>query len=183
MVRKTPPRLDTEGLYQKAVKLLARRSRSEAELRHLLSPSATPDALAPALERLRQHGYLDDRRFAASLALYARDTEKFGRQRAARELRRRGVADPLADKVLAEVYPARAEAGLLRAWLAKKRQTAPHDPRTAARLYRRLRLAGFAPGSIFAALRSWRLDPEWLDALAEGEENSPLDDEAAEPDI
>ncbi len=177
-VRRAPPKsppapLDREALYQKAVRLLARRSRSEAELRRLLGHSAAPGALEPALARLRELGYLDDRRFAASLALYARDVEKFGAERTRRELRRRGVAEPLAAPILAELYPAQNEPALLRAWLEKKRLRPPRDARETARLYRRLRLAGFASPAIFAALRRWRLEPEWLDALAEAEENMP----------
>ena len=168
-MRRSPTPLEAEALYQKAVKLLARRGRSESELRRLLTRSAAPGALPPALDRLREHGYLDDRRFAQSLALYARDAEKFGAQRARRELRRRGIADAVADQALAEIYPARGEAALLRAWLAKKRVNPPEDERAAARLYRRLRLAGFASPEIVTALRRWKIDPEWLEALEEEE--------------
>ncbi len=167
-------RLNAEDLYQHAVRLLARRGRTRAELSRLLAPRAADAAsLEPVLARLAGHGYLDDRRFAESLARYQHDQEKFGAQRAARELRRRGVAEPVASAALRQVYAPRDEAALLAAYLRKKRLTAPAEPRAAARLFRRLRLAGFTSPAICACLRRWRLDSEWIDALAESaEENS-----------
>ncbi len=167
-----------EELYQHAVKLLARRGRSRAELSRLLAARAADAAsLEPVLARLAEHGYLDDKRFAEGLARFQHDQEKFGAQRAARELRRRGLAEPVANAALRQVYRPRDEASLLAAYLRKKRLTAPGDPRAAARLFRRLRLAGFTSPAICDCLRRWRLDSEWIEAIAESAEENPEEEE------
>lgn len=170
-------RLNAEELYQHAVRLLARRGRTRAELNRLLAPRAAEAAsLAPVLERLAEHGYLDDRKLAEGLARYQHDQEKFGAQRAARELRRRGVAEPVAGAALRQVYSSRNEAALLAAYIRKKRLTAPADPRAAAKLFRRLRLAGFASPAICDCLRRWRLNSDWIEALAESAKENAVEE-------
>ena len=59
--------LNEAGLYDYAVKALGRQMRSEAELRRLMQRRVEPGergeaATAAALTRLREHGYLNDRR-------------------------------------------------------------------------------------------------------------------------
>ncbi|MGN6592664.1 MAG: hypothetical protein ACTHJX_07190 [Terriglobales bacterium] len=165
--------LDADGLYARAVQMLARRSRTEAELRRSLRPrAATPAALSAALERLREHHYLDDARVAAGFALYARDVARHGRGRVLRDLRARGVAAAVAEAAVSRGFSGSSEDALLRAHLRAKRVRRPEEARQAAALYRRLLRAGFSPAACLRALRAWKLDAEWLEMLETMEEES-----------
>lgn len=170
-------RVDPDALYERAVAALARRSRSGAELeRWLLARATTPAAARAVLARLREHGYLDDRRFAESFAAYAKETEGFGAARVRRELRRRGVPAPLAETAVAGAFAGTREDQLLADFLRRKRLSRPETQRQAAALYRRLWQAGFSAGTIQAALRQWRVRAEWLDDLAAMEMEESLEE-------
>lgn len=170
-----PARLELEALYRKAVQSLAARDRSEFELRQLLrSRAASPADLEDVLARLRDHGYLDETRFATSRAVYEAEVNRHGADRALRNLRARGVAAPLAARAVAQGYRGRNENALLRAYLRKKRLAPPRDPRHAAQLFRRLRLAGFSSAACTGALRAWKLEPEWIDAIETAEADSAM---------
>ncbi|MGH9533291.1 MAG: RecX family transcriptional regulator [Terriglobales bacterium] len=158
--------LDADGLYVRGVKLLAARGRAAAELERLLAPRAQSSAaLRAALARLREHGYLDDRRFAEAFARYRREAEAWGPARCRRELGRRGVADALGAAAVAAAYGDSDEAALLAAYLRRKRLGRPETPAQTASLFRRLWHAGYSSAAIHTALRAWRLDPAWLDEL------------------
>lgn len=179
---RTVARLEVEKLYERAVQALARRDRSERELRQSLRPrAASAEALDSVIARLRDHGYLDEARFAASRAAYQAEVNRHGAERALRDLRARGVSAPLAARAVAESYRGRGEAALLRAYLRKKRLTAPRDPRHAAQLFRRLRLAGFSAPACAAALRAWKLQPEWIDAIESAAADSAMLEEEPNP--
>jgi regulatory protein len=165
------PRLDADGLYARAVQLLARRSRVEAELRRTLRPrAATAAALDAAIARLHEHHYLDDARVAEGFALYSREVARHGRGRVLRDLRARGVAAPVAEAAVTHGFAGSNEDTLLRAHLRAKRVRRPEDVRQAAGLYRRLLRAGFSPPACLRALRAWKLQPEWLEMLEAMEE-------------
>ena len=158
--------LDADGLYARGVRLLASRARATVELQRLLAPrAASPEALQAAMARLRDHGYLDDRRFAEAFARYRRDAEAWGPARCRRELARRGVADAVIAAAVTAAYGESEEASLLAAYIRRKRLRRPETPAQAASLFRRLWQAGYTTSVIHAALRAWRLDPEWLDGL------------------
>ena len=168
--QRSTTRLDADGLYAKAVAALARRSRSAAEVRKLLLPrAATPEALDDALSRLRDHGYLDDRRFAESYARFQLDTQKHGRQRVTRDLRARGVSDALLTPAVRTAYAGQDDERLIRAFIAKKRLKRPENIRQAATLYRRLLVAGFSAPAVQQGLRKWKVDAAWVELLAEAE--------------
>ncbi|MGH9412595.1 MAG: regulatory protein RecX [Terriglobales bacterium] len=171
-MRRPTAKLDTEGLYQKAVSLLAVRGRSEVELRRTLGRRAVaPEALEDALARLREHGYLDDARLAASFSVYQKDIARHGRMRTMRELRLRGVGAEVAEKAVKQAYSGSSEDGLLRAHLRAKRIRPPEDVRQAAGLCRKLLRAGFSAAACQRALKAWKLDPEWIEELGNMEES------------
>ncbi|MGH9466618.1 MAG: regulatory protein RecX [Terriglobales bacterium] len=166
-MRRVVSQLDGEQLYQKAVRLLGARGRSEAELRRNLGRRAQgPEALEAALARLREHGYVDDARLAAGFALYQKDVARHGRARTLRDLRARGIAAEVAEAAVRTGYAGTSEDALLRAHLKAKRVHPPADLRQAASLCRKLLRAGFSPAACQRALRTWKLDPEWLEELA-----------------
>src|SRR5688572_33011551 len=79
---------------QRAVKLLAARPRSVEELRERLLEKgwADEEAVAHALAKLKEYGYLDDERFAFGFASYRVRQKPVGRQRLARDLQTRNVS-------------------------------------------------------------------------------------------
>ena len=65
--------LNETGLYECAVKALARHMRTEVELRRLMKARVEPGergeaAITAVVARLREHGYLDDAAFAEAYA-------------------------------------------------------------------------------------------------------------------
>jgi regulatory protein len=161
--------LDAEGLYALAVRALARRGHSEAELRRKLAArAAAAGAIEAAMARLRDHGYLDDARLAESYARFQKEVRHHGRLRVTRELRARGVAAATAEAAVRRQFPAAGAAGedaLVRAYVRSKRLQRPEDARAAARLYRKLLTAGFSPAACGRCLRAWRVDAAMIEAL------------------
>jgi regulatory protein len=82
--------LDSAALRQKAIRLLARRERSRAEMGALLGPYCDdPAALAALLDDLQSRGWLSDARLAAQFVRMRRPRQSALRIR--QELARRGV--------------------------------------------------------------------------------------------
>ena len=96
-------------IFQRAIKLLAARSRSVAELNELLlqTRGATKPVVEEVLARLREYGYLDDERFAFGYASLKLRQRPLGRQRLKRDLAMKkidkAVIDEALDLVFAEV--------------------------------------------------------------------------------
>lgn len=90
--------------YERVLRLLAHRPRSEAEVRRYLEgKDMPPDAVEQVLERLRREGYLDD---AAFVRFWVENRERFrprGPWALRQELQRKGVAQPLIEEALAGV--------------------------------------------------------------------------------
>lgn len=88
------------ALQQTAVKLLARREHSSAELRQkLLQKGALKDLIEPLLQRLQAANILNDARFAEVYARM-RAGRGFGPLRIRAELLQRGVAGSYIDQAL-----------------------------------------------------------------------------------
>ncbi|HLA77109.1 MAG TPA: regulatory protein RecX [Vicinamibacteria bacterium] len=89
--------------WGRALRLLARRDRSEQELRRALLRGGTEDHEVEAiLERLRARGYLDDERYAERFARSGLAVRGLGRHRLRAELLRRGIRRPVLERGLAE---------------------------------------------------------------------------------
>lgn len=137
-----------EALHATALRLLAGRALSEAELTARLARRGFPPALVLAeVERLRQTGLVDDFQVArATCAALLR--RGYGRKRLAAALARRGVSQEVAREVLAEVSASAEEAALCRA-LARLAPPGDHStlPGERARMVRYLLARGF-PASL-----------------------------------
>ena len=88
-----PPRknrlLDAEALLQYAVRALAGRALSAGELRAKLESRAVrAEDVRPTLARLKEFGYLDDRRFAESFSSARLETDGVGKQKVLRDPRK-----------------------------------------------------------------------------------------------
>jgi len=169
-----PRKLYTEQeLYEYALGALARRGRSVAELKRLLRNRVEADTelgktlVELIIVRLKDQGYLNDSRYAASYASYRRDSDKFGRMRAISDLKAKGVHGDIIEKAVDSAYQDVMEEDLARAYLKRKRLQKPKDKKEAARVFRALGRAGFGTKTIFAILKKWDVDDETLTVLDE----------------
>jgi len=168
-------RLETEGeLYEYAVGTLARRMRSVAELKRLLRQRVDAKTeigqtlVELIIRRLKDQGYLNDARYAASYSALRRDNEKFGRRRVVTELKIKGVHGDVPDSAVETAYAEINDEKQAREYLRRKRVQKPKDRKQAARIFRQLMRAGFASKTIFNILRKWDVEDELLTQL-EGE--------------
>ena len=176
MDERKPRRLDAAELWEYALKSLGARAQSIGELREKLRRRAERlGDIDRVLARLKEVGYLDDRRYAESFASARLSNEKLGRMRVTRELRARRVAPALAERTVEKVYQGVEEQKLIEEWIRRKYRTAPReglfeDRKDLAAAYRRLARAGFRTGEILTVLKRFAKDPELLDGFEPPEE-------------
>jgi len=170
-------RLDLEGLKKYALRALGGRAHSLGELRDkLMRRAASAGDVDAVIAQLKAHGYLDDRRYAESVAAAQLENRGVGEARALNELRKRRLAPAVAQKAVTSAYAGADEVALIEAWLRRKyRNTALDEflsePKNLASAYRRLRGAGFTSGNSLRVLKRFAREPEILDAL-EGEDDA-----------
>jgi regulatory protein len=101
--------------FDRAVKLLAAKPRSVAELRErLLRGRGTNKAtVEEVISRLSEYGYLDDERFAFSYAALKVKQRPVGRRRLAQDLKMKKVQSSVADEALELVYAETSEEDLI----------------------------------------------------------------------
>lgn len=101
--------------------LLAARDRTRAELCRLLTARGFEQADSEiALDRLREQGYLDDRRFADAWARNRLRRQPMGPHRLRQELNARGVGEDLVREVLRDIYYEEGEEAAARRAMASK---------------------------------------------------------------
>jgi regulatory protein len=172
--RKTE-RLDAAALREYALRLLAARSHTAAELRAKLKRRAMAQVDVDfVVAALREYGAVDDRRLAENFASSRRDSKGFGRQRVLTDLLKRRVAPTLARKTVDEAYRDTDETALVEDYLARKfrgRDLAAElqQPARLASVYRRLRTAGFASGAAIRVLKCYAAEAERLEGMEEAE--------------
>lgn len=170
--------LDSEALWSYALKALGGRAYSTGELREKLRRRAAKAGdVDDVLARLKQDGYLDDRRFAEHYAAARLANDRFGRGRVIHDLRQRRVAPALAEKTVGEVYEDVDEQKLIEEWIRRKYRAAPREglfeeEKDLAQAYRRLLRAGFRTGEILRALKKFARNPELLDGFEPPEEEA-----------
>ena len=168
---RNPRKLMSEAeLYEYAVGALGRRMRSVAELKRLLRRRVESDELGEALvelvvAKLKDQRYLNDANYAASYVSYRRENEKFGRRRVVTELKQRGVHPEVIEKAVGSAYDGENEETLARQYLRRKRLQKPADQKQAAKIFRAMARAGFAPRTIIGILKKWDVEDDVLTAL------------------
>ncbi len=167
-----PQKVFTEAeLYEYAVGALARRARSVAELKRLLRNKVEAETeigktlVELVIVRLKDHGYLNDAKYAVAFSSYRLGNEKFGRMRVVTDLKIKGVHGDVIEKAVSSVYDEVNEDKLARDYLHRKRLKKPIDQKQAARIFRQLTRAGFRSKTIFTILKKWDVDDETLTAL------------------
>jgi regulatory protein len=153
--------------FQAAVRLLARRPYSIAELRKVLRRKFSEEiAIKEAIAKLRQLGFLDDRKFALQYASFLVRHRAFGPDRVRRELQVKQVGEAAIDAALGHAYEDMPQNEVLERVLEKKLRSI-HLPLTVPKFYslcQSLRRLGFRSDAIMKAVRS---RPE-LAPVAEG---------------
>jgi regulatory protein len=145
------------SLRARALQYLARREYSRAELRGKLLPHAgadsdpgQPEDLDALLDDLTARGWLSDERAATQL-LHAKRS-RFGAQRIAHELRRKGIAEELIVGALPGLKETELDAA--RSVWQKKFGVLPQDEKEKARQVRFLQSRGFSLDAIFKILQA-----------------------------
>lgn len=107
---------------QRAVKLLAAKPRSIAELRERLLEKewTNEEAVEAALQKLAEYGYLDDERFAVGFASSRVRQKPVGRQRLARDLQTKKISRETAEEALDLVYAETPEEDLIERAMEKR---------------------------------------------------------------
>lgn len=113
--RPVNPEKARERTFQRAVKLLAAKPRSVAELRErLLEKQWTNSEIVEAvLTKLGEYGYLNDERFAFGYASYKVRQKPVGRQRLRRDLQLKKVDRETADEAIKLVFEETPEEELI----------------------------------------------------------------------
>lgn len=133
---------ECEVAYQRALKLLSYRPRTQAEVRqHLHSHGASEAVIESVVQRLKENGLLDDAHFAALWVENRRELRPRSRRFLAYELRQHGVSAPIIESALAEVDEAQLAEQAARRKMRKLNLNS--WPEFKAALYRYLKQRGF----------------------------------------
>jgi len=182
MAKRPPQPLDREKLLNVALRALGSRAHSSGELREKLRRRAQNNADVDAvLAKLKEAGYLNDRRFAENYAAARLEGQGLGKLRVLRDLRQRRVAPKLAEQAAEAAYVGTDEALLIedflrRKYRGKKLNEFLSEEKNLAAAFRRLRYAGFSAGQSIRVLKRFANQPEVLDAL-EAQDSDPSPDE------
>lgn len=161
MAKREAAKLEADGLFAAAARLLAGRALSAGEVRAKLRPKAvTAAALEEAMLRLKEARFLDDARFAEAYAQRRLEGGVQGKMRVLRDLQSRRVAPGLAEKTVSRVYADADETELVTQFLERKyrRENLPRffqEEKNVAAAYRRLRAAGFSTGASVRVLKRY----------------------------
>ena len=142
--------------YVAGLKMLARRERSEAQLRtRLARKEFEPEEIDSAIARLRGEKALDDRRTALACARDAVTLKRQGRARVLRTVESLGVDRAVARAAVAEVFAELDEHALLEEALDRRlrRGQSLADAADVRRVHRYLLGQGFDPGRVLSAIR------------------------------
>lgn len=156
--RTVDPEKTRKRTLQRAVNLLAAKPRSIGEMRDRLSEKewATPEAVEAALDKLKEHKYLDDAQFAESFAASRVRQKPMGRSRVAMDLSRKKIDRETATQALDKVFDETPESDLLDEAIARYTRTkgAPQDRAAQKRLYDYLMRRGFTYDLISKRVRA-----------------------------
>ena len=148
--------------FERAVKLLAAKPRSVAELRERLlrGKSTNEEVVEVVIERLREYGYLNDERFAFSYASYKVKQKPVGRRRLERDLKLKKVESGVANDALEMVYAETSEEQLIDQAIAKRLRIRgkPKNRMEAKSLFDHLLRRGFEFELVSEKIRSLTTD-------------------------
>ena len=148
----------TRAAYLDAVRMLARRELSEAQVRQRLARRKhAADAVEAAIDRLRAERAIDDVRVAEAIAR-TEASKRRGELRVRRQIERAGISPATARRVARDTFGEVDVGELIEASLHKRLRgrTFVADEAELGRLYRYLMAQGFEPDQVLAALTRHR---------------------------
>jgi regulatory protein len=163
--------LDLPELWGYALKAAGARAQSTGQMRtKLRGRAARPEDVEETIAKLKEYGFLDDRRFAENVATLRLENDGFGKQRALRDLAQKRVAPAVAQTAVAQIYDGQDEIALIEAFIRRRYRRADRgelfqQEKDLASAFRRLRVAGFQTGNIVRTLKRFAANPEMLDAV------------------
>jgi len=148
--------------FDRAVKLLAAKPRSVAELRERLlrGKNIDEEVVETVISRLREYGYLNDERLAFSYASYKIKQKPVGRRRLERDLKLKKVDNTVANEALEMVFAETSEEQLIDEAIAKRVRLRgkPKNRAEAKSLFDHLLRRGFAFDLVSERVRSLATD-------------------------
>jgi len=169
VAQRKPKLLDQEKLFRAALRALGGRAYSTGELREKLRRRAErAEDVDHVLAKLKDAGYLNDRRFAESYAAARLENQGFGKMRVLRDLRQHRVAPKLAEQVTEKTFEETNETDLIEAFLQRKyrgKQLGAFlaEEKNLAAAFRRLRYAGFSSGASIRVLKRYASQADELE--------------------
>jgi regulatory protein len=169
--------LDAAALWEYALLVLRGRAHSSGELREKLRGKAVRAAdVDPTIARLKEYGYLDDRKFAENFASARLENQGLGKTRVLADLSRRRVAPAVAQQSVGRVYEDVNEQALAEDFVRRKfrmasRESLFQDDKQMASAYRRLMRAGFRSATVITVLKKFARNPDLLDGFEPPEES------------
>ena len=145
--------------YVDALRMLARRELSEAQVRQRLARrDHDADLIDEAVGRLKDERAIDDARVAEAIARSETSVRKRGKLRVRRKIESAGIRGAAATRAVDEVFGTLDADALLESALAKRLRHGKTnaDDREFSRLYRYLIGQGFESDRVAAALRKRR---------------------------
>jgi regulatory protein len=142
--------------YLEALKMLARRELSEAQVRQRLARRGeNQDSIDEAIKRLKDDRSIDDERVAGAIARTETSLRKRGRRRVQQQIEAAGIPKSIASRAVAEAFQELDPDALLSASLARRLRGRERiaDDREFQRLFRYLSAQGFDADRILAHLR------------------------------
>ena len=169
-----PRLLPLEELMEYAGRTLASRAQSSGELRVKLRRRAErKEDVDVVLGRLKDSGYLNDKRFAESFASWRKENNSFGKTRVMRDLMARRVAPAVAKQAAETAYKSVDEIALIEKFLERKYRGKDlgallQEEKNLASAYRKLRTAGFGMGNAIRVLKRYAAEAEKLEEMEDG---------------
>ncbi len=166
-------KLAADALWEHALRCLDRKPYSAADLQQKLKSRAdSPETLREVMNKLREYGLLNDRKFAESFASTRLERRAYGASRVIRDLRTRRVAAKTAEQAVRQVYGEVDEADLIRQYLNRKFRSKDLGQffsleKNLASAYRRLRAAGFSAGNSIKVLKEFTQRAQELEDVLE----------------
>ena len=149
----------SQDTYLIALRMLARRELSEAQVRQRLARRGEDrDAIDEAVARLKAEGNINDERVAGVIARTQTTLKSRGRRRVLQQIEAAGIAKSIASRTVDEAFQDLDADALLLGSIAKRLRGRDRitDDREFQRLYRYLTAQGFDSDRILAHLRRLR---------------------------
>jgi regulatory protein len=146
------PEREVERAIELAYRAVGYRERTVAELRAFLERKRVePCAIEEAVAELKAAGFLDDAGYAQRFAHDKRELDRWGSERIARDLHRRGIAPDLVESAIATTSRDSELATAL--LLLEQRLPPPADDRARDRAWRLLVRRGYEAEIAYEAVR------------------------------